>query len=83
MIRPAGVSGYSAELAKTALPASLIADSLLLATPRSERVASRVVALFITTNTVANHVKNILSKSNTENRTAAATYGVRHGLAED
>ena len=40
-------------------------------------------ALFITTNTVANHVKNILSKSNTENRTAAATYGVRHGLAED
>ena len=40
-------------------------------------------ALFITTNTVANHVKNILSKSNTENRTAAATYGVRHGLAEE
>ena len=40
-------------------------------------------SLFITTNTVANHVKNILSKSNTENRTAAATYGVRHGLAED
>ena len=40
-------------------------------------------ALFITTNTVANHVKNILSKSNTENRTAAATYGVRHGLVED
>ena len=40
-------------------------------------------ALFITTNTVANHVKNILSKSNTDNRTAAATYGVRHGLAEE
>ena len=40
-------------------------------------------ALFITTNTVANHVKNILSKSNTENRTAAATYGVRHGLAAE
>ena len=40
-------------------------------------------ALFITTNTVANHVKNILSKSNTDNRTAAATYGVRHGFTED
>ena len=40
-------------------------------------------ALFITTNTVANHVKNILTKSNTENRTAAAAYGVRHGLAEE
>ena len=40
-------------------------------------------ALFITTNTVANHVKNILSKSNTDNRTAAAAYGVRHGLAEE
>ena len=40
-------------------------------------------ALFITTNTVANHVKNILAKSTTENRTAAAAYGIRHGLAED
>ena len=40
-------------------------------------------ALFITTNTVANHVKNILSKSNTENRTGAAAYGIRQGLAED
>ena len=40
-------------------------------------------ALFITTNTVANHVKNILTKSNTDNRTAAAAYGIRHGLAED
>ena len=40
-------------------------------------------ALFITTNTVANHVKNILTKSNTANRAEAAAYGVRHGLAEE
>ena len=40
-------------------------------------------ALFITTNTVANHVKNILAKSNTANRTEAAAYGVRHRMAEE
>ena len=40
-------------------------------------------ALFITTNTVAKHVRSILTKSNTENRTGAAAYGIRQGLAED
>jgi len=40
-------------------------------------------ALFITTNTVANHVKNILTKTNTANRTEAAAYAVRNGLAAE
>ena len=40
-------------------------------------------ALFITTNTVAKHVRNILTKSNTDNRTGAAAYAIRLGLAED
>jgi predicted ATPase/DNA-binding CsgD family transcriptional regulator len=37
--------------------------------------------LFITANTVANHVKNILSKTATANRTEAAAYARNHGLA--
>lgn len=36
--------------------------------------------LFITTNTVANHVKNILSKTNSANRTEAASYAMRKRL---
>jgi DNA-binding NarL/FixJ family response regulator len=37
-------------------------------------------ALFITPNTVANHLKNILSKTATSNRTEAAAYGRERGL---
>ena len=37
--------------------------------------------LFITTNTVANHVKNILSKTGSANRTEAAAYAMRRNLA--
>lgn len=36
--------------------------------------------LFITTNTVANHVKNILSKTDSANRTEAAAYAMRRNL---
>jgi DNA-binding CsgD family transcriptional regulator len=36
--------------------------------------------LFITTNTVANHVKNILSKTQSANRTEAAAYAIEKGL---
>ena len=54
--------------------------ALIIAGATNQGIAD---ALFITTNTVANHVKNILTKSNTDNRTAAAAYGIRHDLAED
>jgi predicted ATPase/DNA-binding CsgD family transcriptional regulator len=37
--------------------------------------------LFITTNTVANHVKNILSKTQSANRTEAAAYAIEKKLA--
>jgi non-specific serine/threonine protein kinase len=36
--------------------------------------------LFISPNTVTNHVTNILNKLGLDSRTAAATYAVRHGL---
>ena len=37
-------------------------------------------ALFRSVNTVANHVRNILAKVDTANRTEAAAFAVRHGL---
>ena len=36
--------------------------------------------LFISVKTVGNHVSNILNKTNTANRTEAATYAARHGI---
>lgn len=50
----------------------------LLAAGRSNReVAER---LFLSPNTVANHVRHILAKTNTANRTEAAAYAIGHGL---
>lgn len=40
-------------------------------------------ALCISSNTVANHVRNILTKTNTANRTEAVAYAIHHGLLED
>ena len=51
----------------------------LVSTGRSNRDIAE--ELFITTNTVANHVKNILSKTSSANRTEAAAYAVQHGLS--
>ena len=39
--------------------------------------------LFISINTVGNHVRSILGKTNSANRTEAATYAARHGLGSD
>ena len=39
-------------------------------------------ALFISEHTAANHIRNILRKTGCANRTEAAGYAHRHGLAE-
>jgi DNA-binding NarL/FixJ family response regulator len=38
--------------------------------------------LFISLNTVANHVRNILTKTNASNRAEAAAFAIRHNLME-
>jgi DNA-binding NarL/FixJ family response regulator len=38
--------------------------------------------LFISQHTVANHVRNVLSKTGCANRTQAASYAHRHGLVK-
>lgn len=68
--------------ARVSLPAGLTAREVevlrLIAAGRSNRdIADE---LFITRNTVANHVKNILSKTACANRTKAASFAVKHGL---
>ncbi len=63
---PAGLTAREGEVLK------------LIASGRSNRdIAGE---LFITTNTVANHVKNILSKTSSANRTEAAAFAVANGL---
>jgi len=60
--------------------------------PREAQILSQVArglsnrdigaALFISEHTAANHIRNILRKTGCANRTEAATYAHRHGLAE-
>jgi DNA-binding NarL/FixJ family response regulator len=50
----------------------------LLAAGRSNRDIAD--DLYISLNTVATHVRNILTKTGTANRTEAAAYAMRHGL---
>jgi DNA-binding NarL/FixJ family response regulator len=51
----------------------------LLAIGRSN--ADIALVLAISLNTVATHVRNILAKTGCANRTEAAAYAMRHGLA--
>jgi DNA-binding CsgD family transcriptional regulator len=50
----------------------------LIAAGKSNRDIAN--ALFVSPNTVANHVRSILTKTNTANRTEAAAYARRHDL---
>jgi DNA-binding CsgD family transcriptional regulator len=52
----------------------------LVATGRSNREIAKV--LFISQNTVANHVRSILQKTSCANRTEASLYAVRRGLLD-
>jgi DNA-binding CsgD family transcriptional regulator len=52
----------------------------LLATGKSNQEIAD--ALFISLNTVATHVRNILTKTGCINRTEAAAYALRHGLRQ-
>jgi DNA-binding NarL/FixJ family response regulator len=50
----------------------------LLAVGRTNKDVSLVLSISL--NTVATHVRSILSKTNCANRTEAAAYAMRHGL---
>jgi DNA-binding CsgD family transcriptional regulator len=52
---------------------------LLAAGASNQAIATK---LCISPHTVANHVRSILAKINCENRTQAAAYALRHGLAD-
>ena len=71
------------EVDKTAAPDGLSRRELavlrLLAAGHSNREIGE--RLFVSPNTVANHVRNILAKTGTANRTEAAAYAHRRGLA--
>jgi DNA-binding CsgD family transcriptional regulator len=71
-----------AQAGSVAFPDDLTAREVevlhLLACGRTNKEVS--VALAISLNTVATHVRNILNKTQCVNRTEAAAYAVRHGL---
>ena len=77
-----GTSSTAAEAASTPLPVGLTSREAEVLRLISAGLSNRDIAdrLFITTNTVANHVKNILSKTASVNRTEAASFAVKHGL---
>jgi len=62
--RPAGLSEREVQVLR------------LVATGKGNREIAR--ELFVSPNTVANHVRNILGKTGTANRTQAAAYALRH-----
>lgn len=85
LVRVRRILGPMAGLGRARLPDGLTTRELdvlrLIGEGRSNRdIAS---ALFISENTAANHVRSILMKTQSGNRTAAAHYAMRHGLLVD
>lgn len=85
---PAGLVKVLARVAgdppSASSPAGLTPRELQVLRLLVEGCSNRVVAtrLAISENTAANHVRSILAKTGSENRTQAAVYATDHGLAE-
>ena len=77
-----GTPSTATDVPSAPLPAGLTSREAEVLKLISAGLSNRDIAdqLFITTNTVANHVKNILSKTASANRTEAASFAVKHGL---
>ncbi|MGH8760030.1 MAG: helix-turn-helix domain-containing protein, partial [Burkholderiales bacterium] len=73
-----GVRDGAAQFAPDGLSRRELEVLRLVATGRSNRAIAE--SLFISPNTAANHVRSILAKTGTANRTEAAAYASRHGL---
>ncbi len=74
--------------AETVTPAPVLPDGLTAREAEvvvllAEGCSNRAIAerLHISANTAANHVRSILQKTHSANRTEAATYAIRNGLA--
>jgi DNA-binding NarL/FixJ family response regulator len=65
---PAGLSSREAQVLR------------LVAAGKGNRQIAR--ELFVSPNTVANHVRSILSKTQSANRTEAAAFAIRHALVD-
>ena len=71
------------QLARSSGPAQLTAREVEVLGLVAEGLSNREIAarLFISTNTAANHIRSILMKTGTTNRTQAARYATEHELA--
>lgn len=76
--RPVAGTAADAPTLPDGLTAREVEVLQLVAAGRSNREIA--AALFISPNTAANHVRSILQKTASTNRTGAAAYAVRHGL---
>jgi DNA-binding NarL/FixJ family response regulator len=76
--------GTSAELPAVALPDGLSAREAQILKLVARGLSNREIGatLFISEHTAANHIRSILRKTGSANRTDATSYAHRHGLAE-
>lgn len=81
--RGRGSGGSHGPVPLDGLPVHLTAREADVLALLATGLGNRAIAdrLFISPNTVANHVRSILAKVGCENRTEATAYAVRHGLA--
>ena len=75
---PVTLSSFARSLtAETAFDVLAVARRLMAAGKTNLEIGR---ALFRSPNTIANHVRNILGKTQTANRAEASAFAVRHGL---